>query len=104
MTSPSDLWIADSTCADNCDGIDTFNPSQSSSFTNSSTPFAIKYGSGSAQGFLGKDVVQLGGFSVSNQVFGKSPFSELRNAPDVRPLQLCVIPSPLVSSRPQFPA
>jgi len=71
ITSSSDLWIADSTCVDNCDGIDTFNPSQSSSFTNSSTPFAIKYGSGSAQGFLGKDVVQLAGFSVSNQVFGR---------------------------------
>jgi len=72
ITPSSDLWIADSTCADNCNEIDTFNPSQSSSFINSTTPFAIKYGSGSAQGFLGKDVVQLGGFSVSNQVFGKS--------------------------------
>jgi len=105
MTPSSDLWIADSTCADNCDGINTFNPSQSSSFTNSSTPFAIKYGSGSAQGFLGKDVVQLAGFSVSNQVFGKSPSSDPRNAPEAGPLlQLCAIPSLVVSSRPQSPA
>jgi len=68
-TGSADLWVADSGCTANCDGIDTFNPSQSTSFTNLSTPFAIKYGSGSAQGSLGKDVVQMAGFSVPNQVF-----------------------------------
>ncbi|KAF9650149.1 aspartic peptidase A1 [Thelephora ganbajun] len=68
-TGSSDLWVADSSCTNNCNGIDAFRPSQSSSFTNLTTSFAIKYGSGSAEGFLGRDVVQLAGFSVSNQVF-----------------------------------
>lgn len=68
-TGSSDLWVADSSCSVGCDGMNTFNPSQSSSFTNLSTPFSITYGSGKAQGVLGKDVVQLAGFSVQNQVF-----------------------------------
>jgi len=105
ITPSSDLWIADSTCTDNCDGINTFNPSQSSSFTNSSTPFAIKYGSGNAEGFLGKDVVQVAGFSVPNQVFGKPPSScTPRSGSETELPQLCVIPSLLVSSRLQSPA
>lgn len=74
VTFHSDLWVADSSCTTNCDGIDTFNPSQSTSYTNLSTPFAITYGSGNAQGALGKDKVQLSGFSVPDQVFGKSLF------------------------------
>ena len=81
IISSSDLWVTDSSCVDNCNGINTFNPAQSSSLTNLSTPFAIKYGSGAAQGFLVKDVVQLAGFSVQNQVFGRSPFSASRKRP-----------------------
>ena len=72
MTPSSDLWLADSSCVGHCNGVETFDPSQSSSFTNLTTPFAITYGSGNAQGFLVKDVVQVAGFSVQNQVFGNS--------------------------------
>ncbi len=32
--------------------------------------FSIEYGTGSAIGELGRDVVQLAGFDVPNQVFG----------------------------------
>ena len=105
ITPSSDFWIADSTCNDNCDGINTFNPSQSSSFTNETTPFSIKYGSGDAQGYLGKDVVQLAGFSVSDQVFGRCFSSSApRNSSEAIPFQLCAIPSQMVFSRPQSPA
>ena len=72
ITFRSDLWITDSTCTVGCNGVTTFSSSQSTSFTNTSTPFSVKYGSGSAEGSLGKDTVQMAGFSVSNQVFGKS--------------------------------
>jgi hypothetical protein len=65
----SDLWVADSDCVSGCSGVATFNPSTSSTFANSSTPFQITYGSGQASGTLGTDVVQMAGFSVSNQVF-----------------------------------
>jgi hypothetical protein len=80
LTSSSDLWIADSLCDNNCNGIQTFNSSQSSSLTNLSTPFTITYGSGNTQGYLVKDVVQVAGFSVQNQVFGNYPSSSSKKS------------------------
>jgi len=68
-TGSSDLWVADVDCVTGCTGVPTFNPSGSSTFVNSTTPFQITYGSGQAAGTLGSDVVQMAGFSVSNQVF-----------------------------------
>lgn len=66
----SDLWLAASTCNSKaCSGIATFNPSSSSTFQNLSEVFSITYGSGEAAGSLGQDVVQMAGFSVSNQIF-----------------------------------
>ncbi|KAG6820410.1 hypothetical protein H0H93_000917 [Arthromyces matolae] len=38
--------------------------------TGSSEPFQISYGSGKASGYLGSDIVQMAGFSVTNQTFG----------------------------------
>lgn len=85
ITPCSDLWVADSLCSVGCNGMNTFNPSQSSTFTNLSTPFSITYGSGKAEGVLAKDVVQLAGFSVPDQVFGMSPSPIERNDPKVTP-------------------
>ena len=67
----SDLWIADTNCVFGCDSVPTFDPSTSSTFSNQSTPFQITYGSGQAVGVLGQDIVQLAGFSVSDQTFGE---------------------------------
>lgn len=67
-----DLWVAGSDCSIGCSGITTFTTSDSSTFTNLSTSFSITYGSGEAAGALGEDTVQMAGFSVSNQTFGKS--------------------------------
>ncbi|KAJ3730003.1 aspartic peptidase domain-containing protein [Lentinula guzmanii] len=70
-TGSADLWLASSECAASaCDGVPTFKSSDSSTFQNKSTEFSITYGSGAAAGSLGEDVVQMAGFSVSNQVFG----------------------------------
>jgi cathepsin D len=65
-----DLWLASGNCGAQCNGIATFDVSQSSSFTNQSKSFEIQYGSGAAAGYLGQDVVRMSGFEVSNQVFG----------------------------------
>ena len=46
-------------------------PLVSTTFTSLNTSFSIKYGSGAAQGVLGRDVVQFAGFEVENQTFGK---------------------------------
>jgi cathepsin D len=82
-TGSSDLWVADSSCLLGCQSVATFDTATSSSFVNSSTPFAITYGSGQAQGTLAKDVVQMAGFSVSNQIFAvvDGVSSGLLNAP-----------------------
>ncbi|KAH9074853.1 aspartic peptidase A1 [Lactarius deliciosus] len=68
-TGSADLWVADSSCSTNCQGIQTFDASTSSSYTNLTQPFSIQYGSGSASGTLATDVVQMAGFQVSKQVF-----------------------------------
>ncbi|KAI0690302.1 aspartic peptidase domain-containing protein [Cytidiella melzeri] len=68
-TGSADLWLAASADAVP-PGTPLFDPSRSSSFINLNTSFAISYGSGSAGGFLGSDVVQFSGFEVQNQVFG----------------------------------
>jgi hypothetical protein len=47
----------------------------SSSFTPLNTSFSISYGSGSAKGVLGQDVVQFSGFEIQSQVFGRFPDS-----------------------------
>lgn len=68
-TGSADLWVADSSCSQNCQGIQTFNTSSSSTYTNLTEAFSIKYGSGSASGALATDVVQMAGFQVNEQVF-----------------------------------
>ncbi len=73
----SDLWVADVSCETGCDGVATFNPATSTSFDNLNQPFEVNYGSGSAMGTLGSDVIQMAGFSVSKQTFGARS-SELR--------------------------
>ncbi|KAH9479681.1 Aspartic protease [Psilocybe cubensis] len=68
-TGSADLWVADSDCITGCTNVPTFSPSSSSTFQNTSTPFAITYGSGQAAGSLGTDTVQMAGFAVARQVF-----------------------------------
>jgi hypothetical protein len=65
----SDLWVAESNCVVGCNGIPAFDPSNSSSFTTNNLPFHIKYGSGQSAGILGQDIIEMAGFSVSNQTF-----------------------------------
>lgn len=68
-TGSADLWVADVSCTVDCSRVAVFDATSSSSFKNLSQPFSITYGSGEAAGSLGQDVVQMAGFSVSNQVF-----------------------------------
>jgi hypothetical protein len=49
--------------------VPTFDSSKSTTFQNDSQTFSIQYGSGQAAGSLGKDTIQMAGFSVPNQVF-----------------------------------
>ncbi|KAL4078971.1 aspartic peptidase domain-containing protein, partial [Scleroderma yunnanense] len=68
-TGSADLWVADTSCTSSCDKVAVFEAASSSTFKNLSQPFQIVYGSGQASGSLAQDVVQMAGFSISNQVF-----------------------------------
>ncbi|KAH9926259.1 aspartic peptidase domain-containing protein [Epithele typhae] len=72
-TGSADLWLAASSSglsSNSLSGISMFNSSASSSFKDLETNFSISYGSGSARGTLGQDVVQFAGFEVQKQTFG----------------------------------
>lgn len=70
-TGSADLWLASEDARGSLpeDSV-TFDPTRSSSYVPMNTSFSIKYGSGAAQGVLGKDTVQFAGFEVTGQVFG----------------------------------
>ena len=68
-TGSSDLWLASSTCYTGCRNVPTFDGSNSTTFRNLTTAFAIQYGSGQAAGELATDTVQMAGFAVTGQTF-----------------------------------
>ncbi|TCD69057.1 hypothetical protein EIP91_008955 [Steccherinum ochraceum] len=73
-TGSADLWIAtgssNQTSTSGNNPIPLFNPTASSSFTGSNTPFQVTYGSGAVAGVIGTDKVQFAGFEVQSQAFG----------------------------------
>lgn len=68
-TGSADLWVADTSCTSGCSKIALLEAASSTTLKNLSQPFDIQYGSGEAAGYLVQDIVQMAGFSVSNQVF-----------------------------------
>lgn len=69
-TGSADFWLAAPDCSGCPDGIETFDGSGSSTFSNLTESFSITYGSGSASGYLVSDTVQMAGFEVAGQTFG----------------------------------
>jgi saccharopepsin len=49
-----------------------YDGTQSSSYKKNGTAFGIQYGSGSVEGFISKDVLQIGDLTVKNQLFGEA--------------------------------
>ncbi|KAH7339848.1 aspartic peptidase domain-containing protein [Rhizoctonia solani] len=66
-TGSSDLWFQSDTCI-GCEGAKI--RSSSSSLQQTGRPFGIRYGSGAVQGVIVSDHVEMGGFSIQNQVMG----------------------------------
>ncbi|XP_012675128.2 pepsin A-like [Clupea harengus] len=72
-TGSSNLWVPSVYCSSAaCNNHHKFNPSQSSTFRNIGKSLQIQYGTGSMTGFLGTDVVAVGGIQVPHQTFGLS--------------------------------
>ncbi|CAG8457985.1 22911_t:CDS:2, partial [Racocetra persica] len=70
-TGSADLWVPSSGCSSSaCLNHTKFNQVKSSSFQSLSTPFSIKYGTGSVSGTSCTDNVVISGITVKNQVFG----------------------------------
>ncbi|KAF8318714.1 acid protease [Clavulina sp. PMI_390] len=68
-TGSSDLWVVSMDCKQGCGSSPGYNPSASSTSKHIGTSFNITYGSGTAAGTLGSDVVRMAGFSLADQVF-----------------------------------
>ncbi|XP_037336457.1 pepsin A-like [Pungitius pungitius] len=72
-TGSSNLWVPSVYCSSQaCNNHNKFNPGQSSTFQWGSQTLSIQYGTGSMTGRLATDNVEVGGITVSNQVFGIS--------------------------------
>ena len=61
----ADLWVASSTCGSSCTQTQTFNYGASSTYNSTGQSFSITYGSGSASGTTGTDVVSVGGLTAT---------------------------------------
>lgn len=72
-TGSSNLWVPDSTCASfGCLLHRRFRSDDSTSFVKNGTEFAIRYGTGSVEGFIGQDSMNLGGLQILKQNFGQT--------------------------------
>ncbi|CAO4382530.1 unnamed protein product [Caenorhabditis nigoni] len=77
-TGSSNLWVIDAACTSQaCNGYpdsgykkQKFDTTKSSTFVKETRKFSIQYGSGSCNGYLGKDTVNFGGITDQNQEFG----------------------------------
>ncbi|KAJ7680998.1 aspartyl protease [Mycena polygramma] len=69
-TGSSDLWVADSNCQ-TCDKqTPLFKAGSSSTYAQTqTTPTPIQYGSGQVAGFISKETVSMGNFTLANQGF-----------------------------------
>ncbi|XP_068589485.1 pepsin A-like [Cebidichthys violaceus] len=72
-TGSSNLWVPSVYCSSQaCNNHRKFNPQQSSTFHWGDQTLSIQYGTGSMTGHLAIDNVEVGGITVSQQVFGIS--------------------------------
>lgn len=72
-TGSSNLWVPSKECTSiACYLHSKYDSDASASFKSNGTDFAITYGSGSVEGFISQDDLQLAGLQISNQGFGEA--------------------------------
>ncbi|MBQ5153978.1 hypothetical protein EGM85_12060, partial [Macrococcus caseolyticus] len=72
-TGSSNLWIPSSECTSiACYLHSKYNSADSITYKTKSNDFSITYGSGSVEGYLSEDTLQLAGIEIPNQVFGET--------------------------------
>lgn len=72
-TGSSNLWVPSTRCNSiACWLHRRYDHTQSSSYRENGTEFAIRYGTGSLEGVISQDVLNVGGIRVAEQDFGES--------------------------------
>ncbi|KAI9822323.1 MAG: Vacuolar protease A [Pycnora praestabilis] len=72
-TGSSNLWVPSSECGSIACYLHTkYDSSSSSTFKKNGTSFAIRYGSGSLEGFVSQDTVQIGDLKIKHQDFAEA--------------------------------
>ncbi|RIA94398.1 endopeptidase [Glomus cerebriforme] len=72
-TGSSNLWVPSTHCTSiACFLHRRYDSSQSKTFKPNGTEFAIRYGTGSLEGIISNDVLEVGDIRVENQDFGES--------------------------------
>ncbi|KAK2858358.1 Vacuolar protease A [Arthroderma sp. PD_2] len=72
-TGSSNLWVPGKDCTSiACFLHSTYDSSASSTFKKNGTKFAIRYGSGSLEGFVSQDNIQIGDLKIKDQLFAEA--------------------------------
>jgi len=72
-TGSSNLWVPSKDCGSIACYLHTkYDHSESTTYSQNGSSFAIQYGSGSLEGYVSKDTVQIGDLKIKNQLFAEA--------------------------------
>jgi saccharopepsin len=72
-TGSSNLWVPSRDCGSiACYLHSKYDHSESSTYKKNGSDFAIRYGSGSLEGYVSQDTVQIGDVKIKNQLFAEA--------------------------------
>lgn len=72
-TGSSNLWVPSQDCGSIACYLHTkYDHSDSSTYKKNGSDFAIRYGSGSLEGYVSQDTVQIGDLKIKNQLFAEA--------------------------------
>ncbi|KAJ9109262.1 aspartic proteinase precursor [Naganishia friedmannii] len=72
-TGSSNLWVPGASCTSiACFLHAKYDATASSSYKQNGTAFGIQYGSGSVEGYISKDTLEIGDLTIKNQLFGEA--------------------------------
>jgi len=72
-TGSSNLWVPSTDCGSiACYLHSKYNHGESNTYKQNGSDFAIQYGSGSLEGYISQDTVQIGDLKIKNQLFAEA--------------------------------